>query len=77
MMPSRPRTDTPPAKDPTPPAASEADEKAAAARLASARLFKEGEENRKHYIDKLNAIIKQYPNTAAAKDAKKLLDGLK
>jgi S1-C subfamily serine protease len=71
------KTDTPPAKDPTPAAASEADEKAAAARLASARLFKEGEENRELYKSKLNAIIKQYPNTAAAKDAKKLLDGLK
>jgi S1-C subfamily serine protease len=72
-----PKTDTPPAKDPTPPAANEADEKAAAARLASARLFKDGDENREVYKSKLNAIIKQYPNTAAAKEAKKLLDGLK
>jgi Trypsin-like peptidase domain len=61
----------------TTPAASEADEKAAAARLASAKLFKDGDENREVYKSKLNAIIKQYPNTAAAKDAKKLLDGLK
>jgi S1-C subfamily serine protease len=72
-----PKTDTPPAKDTTPPAASEADERAAAAKLASARLFKEGDENRETYKAKLNAIIKQYPTTAAAKEAKKLLDGLK
>jgi Trypsin-like peptidase domain len=67
---------TPPATD-TIPAASPAEEKAAADKLRSARLFAEGEENRKTYIDKLNAIIKQYPTTAAAKEAKKLLDALK
>jgi hypothetical protein len=76
-------TTKPPVKDKTPPAtgttpeASPADEKAAADKLRSARLFAEGEENRKTYIDKLNAIIKQYPTTAAAKEAKKLLEGLK
>jgi S1-C subfamily serine protease len=69
---------TPPAKDTdTTAAPSEADEKAAASLLSRAKLFAEGDENRKTYMDKLNAIIKQYPNTVAAKDAKKLLDGLK
>ena len=71
------KTDAPPAKDTTPPAASDADEKAAAAKLSSAKLFKDGDENRETYKTKLNAIIKQYPATAAAKEAKKLLDGLK
>jgi S1-C subfamily serine protease len=67
----------PPPKADTTPAASEADEKAAAARLASAKLFKDGDENREVYKSKLNAIIKQYPNTAAGKEAKNLLDALK
>ena len=74
--PKKDGAETPIAKDP-PPAASEADEKAAAARLASAKLFKDGEENREVYKSKLNAIIKQYPNTAAAKEAKNLLNALK
>jgi S1-C subfamily serine protease len=70
----------PPVKDKTSPAtpeASPADEKAASDKLRSARIFAEGEENRKTYTDKLNAIIKQYPTTAAAKEAKKLLEALK
>src|SRR5262249_45686933 len=71
-------TEIPPAKEKdTMPAATEADEKAAAARLASAKLFREGEENRDTYKSKLNAIVRQYPNTAAAKEAKRLLDALK
>jgi S1-C subfamily serine protease len=55
----------------------EADEKAAASMLSRAKLFAEGDENRKTYIEKLNAIIKQFPATKAAKDAKKLLDAAK
>jgi hypothetical protein len=45
--------------------------------LSRAKIFAEGEENRKTYIDKLNAIIKQFPATRAAKEAKKLLDAAK
>jgi hypothetical protein len=58
-------------------AANEADEKAAADKLRSAKLFRDGEENRDIYKSKLNAIVRQYPNTAAAKEAKRLLDLLK
>ena len=56
---------------------SDDDEKAAADKLQSAKLFADGEENRDVYKSKLNAIIRQYPNTAAAEEAKKLLDKLK
>jgi S1-C subfamily serine protease len=77
----------PPMKDPAvtptpkvdPPAAgpSAADETAAGNMLRRAKLFADGEDNRPTYIAKLNEIIKKYPGTAAAKEAKKLLDGLK
>ena len=64
-------------KETTAPVPTAADEQAAASSLRRAKLFAEGEENRKHYIDKLKAIVKQYPNTVAGKEAKKLLDALK
>src|SRR5262245_2162477 len=72
-------TKTPPKDNGTDSAAapSEADEKAAASMLSRAKLFAEGDENRKTYIDKLTAIVKQYPATKAAKEAKKLLDAAK
>jgi S1-C subfamily serine protease len=66
----------PSVKDKTSPdtEASPADEKAAASMLARAKIFAEGDENRTTYIEKLKAIIKQFPATKAAKEAKKLLD---
>jgi S1-C subfamily serine protease len=68
-------TDTPPKKEDA--KASPADERAAAELLRRAALFKEGEDNRPTYIGKLQEIIKKYPATEAAKQAKKMLDGLK
>lgn len=76
---------TPPKKDDTvvtpkgndTPAPSPADERAAADKLRSARLFAMGEDNRPTYIAKLTEIVKKWPNTDAGKQAKKLLDGLK
>lgn len=76
---------TPPAKDPvvaTPPAkdalpvASPEDERAAAKMLTSARLFKDGDDQRETYISKLKDIVKKYPTTSAGKEAKKLLAAL-
>jgi hypothetical protein len=67
----------PPEKDKTASGTEAADEKAAASMLARAKIFAEGEENRRTYIEKLNAIIKQFPATKAAKEAKKLLDAAK
>lgn len=83
---------TPPAKDPgtaTPPkteppkadppagAPTPADERAAADLLRRAKLFSKEEDQRPIFIDRLKEIIKKYPGTAAAKDAKRLLDDLK
>jgi len=59
------------------PAPSAADEKAASDRLRSAKLFASGEDNRPTYISKLKEIVAKWPDTAAGKEAKKLLDGLK
>jgi Trypsin-like peptidase domain len=76
---------TPPAKDPvatTPPtkdpaaAASPEDEKAASDLLRRAKFFMNGEENRETYMGKLKDIVRKYPATTAAKDAKKLLSAL-
>lgn len=53
-----------------------ADETAAKAALKRAKIYAEGDDNRKTYIDRLNDVIKKYPGTAAAKEAKKLLEGL-
>jgi hypothetical protein len=72
-----PKTDTPPKKDDTPAAATAADEKAAADKLRSAKLFANGDDNRPVYISKLEEIVKKWPTTQAGKDAKRLLDGLK
>jgi hypothetical protein len=69
-------TTDPPKKDDTP-AASAADEKAAADKLRSAKLFANGEDNRPVYVSKLQEIIKKWPTTTAGKEAKRLLDGLK
>lgn len=73
-----PKTTDP--KDPKTPAVPNkeaADEKAANAMLSAAKAYAKDEDLRAKYIAKLNEIIKTYPNTMAAKDAKRLLDGLK
>ena len=46
-------------------------------RSQRAKLFASGEENRPTYIERLNEVIKKYPATKAAADAKKTLSGLK
>jgi S1-C subfamily serine protease len=68
-----PKTDTPPKSD-APPAPSAEDEKAAGQLLQRAKLFAE---DRETYPGKLKDLIKKYPGTAAAKEAKTILDGLK
>jgi S1-C subfamily serine protease len=70
-------TATPPKGSGDAVAPSDADEKAAASMLSRAKIFAEGDENRATYIEKLKAIIKQFPATKAAKEAKKLLDAAK
>ena len=62
-----------PKKELTPGVASEADEKAAAAALRAAKSFGESEDGRALYLRRLEELIKKYPATAAAKEAKKLL----
>lgn len=57
--------------------ASPEDERAAAGLLQRSKLFANGDDNRPTYIDRLNEIIKKYPTTTAAKEAKKILSGLK
>jgi len=84
---------TPPAKDPPKtvvnppekkadpavetPAVSPEAEKSAAQLLQRANLFKDGEDNLPVYKAKLKEVFTKYPGTAAAKEAKKILDGLK
>lgn len=53
------------------------DERAAAGKLRSAKLFANGEENRDTYFAKLSEIVIKWPNTEAGKEAKRLLDALK
>ncbi len=62
---------TPPAKE------GSADEKAASALFSAAKAYAKDEELRAKYIAKLTEIVTKYPATAAAKEAKRLLDGLK
>jgi len=45
--------------------------------LRRSKLFSTGEEKRPTYMAKLQEIIKKYPGTIAAKDAKKILGDLK
>jgi len=79
-----PKTDTPPAVTPPPkngeappPAAGPTaeDEKKASELLQKAKLFKDDDKD--YFAGKLKDIIAKYPATAAGKEAKKLLDGLK
>jgi S1-C subfamily serine protease len=53
------------------------DEEAAAAKLKRAKLFGSSEDLRTEYVAKLKEIVAKWPTTAAGKEAKKLLDGLK
>jgi S1-C subfamily serine protease len=53
------------------------DERLAAQALQRARLFAEGDDNRPTYMAKLKQVVSKYPGTAAAKEAKKILDTLK
>ena len=80
-----PRKDTPgvppPAKkaDPVPDAPnapSPADEAAAETMLKRAKLFADTDD-KAYYAKKLQEVIAKHPGTAAAKEAKKLLDGMK
>lgn len=74
--PTPPATTASKTADPDPPAASPADEKLAGSMLARAKLFADGDD-RNYYAKKLKEVIAKYPATAAAKEAQKLLDGLK
>jgi hypothetical protein len=57
--------------------ASAADERSAAEKLKSAKLFSKGDEFRDEYIAKLKEVIAKWPKTDAAKEAQKLLNNLK
>jgi len=61
---------------PAAPAPSDADEKAAAQLLSQAKLFKDGDD-KDYFASKLKNVIAKYPNTEAAKEAKKLLAAMK
>lgn len=51
-----------------------AQERDATELLRRSKLFSQGEDNRPTYTAKLQEILKKYPGTAAAKEAKKILD---
>jgi S1-C subfamily serine protease len=73
----RPKTGPTPRKNEDPPKADgSADEKAAAELLQRAKLF-ENEDDKTYFKAKLKAIVAKYSETAAGKEAKKLLDALK
>jgi hypothetical protein len=74
--PKKDAVETPPAKDAVPTATPE-QETEANNHLRRAKLFADGEDNRPTYEAKLKDIIKRYPGTRAAKEADKLLKGLK
>jgi S1-C subfamily serine protease len=69
--PKSPAPAVPPAGAP-----SDADEKAATTLLSRAKIFADGEDNRPTYVAKLKDVMAKYPDTAAAKEAKKLLNAL-
>jgi S1-C subfamily serine protease len=66
-----PKPDRPAGRGPSP-----EDERVATVLLQRAKLFQD-DEDRAYYKSKLKRVIEQYPGTAAAKEAQKLLDGLK
>jgi hypothetical protein len=57
--------------------ASPADERTAAEKLRSAKLFSTGEDLRDTYVAKLKEIVAKWPKTEAAKKAQELLNNLK
>lgn len=61
----------------TPPKDVSKDEKDANALLSLAKTYAKDEEQRAKYITKLKDVVAKFPNTAAGKEAKRLLDGLK
>jgi len=67
----------PPKKEASASEVTPAQEKDASELLRRSRLFATGDDKRPTYIEKLNEIIKKYPATAAAKEAKKIIDSLK
>jgi S1-C subfamily serine protease len=72
----RPKLKTPPKKD-DPKKDDPNDEQTAAGKLRSAKLFAGNDDARAEYIARLKEIVTKWPNTAAGKEAKKLLDALK
>lgn len=68
-----PPKDTPKPKDAPSPQA----EKGASDALRLAKLLAGNEDSRDKYKEKLQDIIKKYPGTTGAKEAQRLLDGLK
>lgn len=66
-----------PKKDVTDNAATPAQEKEASELLRRSKLFSMGDDNRATYMAKLQEIIKKYPGTMAAKEAKKILVDVK
>jgi len=66
-----------PKKEIAPAAADPAKELEATELLRRSKLFSMGEDNLPIYKAKLQDIIKKYPATEAAKEAKKIVDGLK
>ena len=72
-----PKTETPVPKKETGSTATPEQEKQATELLRRSKLFATGDDNRPTYLEKLQEIIKKYPATAGAKEAKKLIDNLK
>jgi len=72
-----PKTDIPVPKKEAGPATSPVQEKEATELLRRSKLFSMGDDNRPIYMAKLQEIIKKFPGTEAAKEAKKIIDNLK
>ncbi|MSR55865.1 MAG: serine protease [Gemmataceae bacterium] len=73
-----PKKDIPTKKEiATAPTTTPAQEREATELLRRSKLFSQGEDNRPAYTAKLQEILKKYPGTDAAKEAKKILDNLK
>lgn len=73
-----PKKEVPMVKGTTPKAdaPSSDQESKAAGDLKRAKIYADGDENRPTYKARLQEVIKKYPGTAAASEAKRLLDGL-
>lgn len=66
-----------PLKKGTTPATAPVQEREAAELLRRSKIFASGDDNRPTYLAKLQDIIKKYPATESAKEAKKIIDSLK